>query len=384
MTTKEKLDLDFLRESSTVGELISLTDRPIRRQSLGQGRRGSLPTSRSEGTRSRSRGRQRKSGAKSVSPVTGSPTRKRSVSTSRRNSILSSSRRESAELSRRSSISNNVPTPGDRESPSKGLRTRRQSMLNVLRGELEKLPCILAVHKRRQSPDKEIDNVFTDTETGNETEGESASSSRRTLSKTNSFKLRRTSSVTPITPVLTDAEIRKLQMIHTLNQMGVNPRRLSRKDSLLSESGEAAIMEASYGARKRGSIATRVMLVAAKRKFNSSVISFETQASESKPKLLPLPKTSKETQSVTPDSEDLSDDQKQNTSKVLDLFKKPDKMKLPGIGKSKASSEEMAMESMNVFRRKLRRKKVNIIHVYISVLNSSSNCCKLISLNNDI
>ena len=360
MATKDKLDLDFLREPSTVGELISLTDRPIRRQSQGQGRRGSLPTSRSEGTLSRSHSRQRKSGAKSVSPVIGTPKRKRSVSTSRRNSILSSSRRESAELSRRSSISNNVPTPDDRESPSKGNRTRRQSMLNVLRGELEKLPCILAVHKRRQSPDKDIDNVFTDTETGNETEAESIPSSRHTLSKANSFKNRRRSSVTPVDPILTDAEIRKLQMIQTLNQMGGPHRRISRKDSMLSESGEAAIMEASYGMRKRGSIATRVMLVAAKRKSNLSLISSDTQASESKHKLLPLPK--KETPSVTSDSEDFSDDQKQKVSKVMDLFKRPDKMKLPGIGKGK-SSEDVAVESMNVFRRKLRRKKVNIPNV---------------------
>ena len=361
MATKEKLDLEFLREPSTVGELISLTDRPIRRQSVVQARRGSLPTSRSEGTRSRSRGRQRTNGAKSVSPVIASPKRKSSISTSRRNSILNSSRRESAELSGRNS---GVPTPDDRESPSKGNRTRRQSMLNVLRGELEKLPCILAVHKRRQSPDKDVDNVFTDTETGNETEAESVPSSRHTLSKKNSFKTRRTSSVTPVDPILTDAEIRKLQMIQTLAQMGGPQRRLSRKDSMNSESGEAAIMEATYGMRKRGSIATRVMLVAAKRKSNMSLISSDSHASESKQKLAPLPiNTSKETPAVTSDSEDFSDDQKQKASKVMDLFKRPGNMKpLPGIGLGKVkSSEDTAVESMNVFRRKLRRRKVNFL-----------------------
>lgn len=346
---KENLDLEFLRESSTIGELISLTDRPVQRQSHSISRRGSLPTSRSEGTDGR--GSRKDSGTKSVSPVVGSP-RKRSISRSRKNS----SRRESVELSRRSTPSNNVPTPDDRQSPSKAMRTtRRQSMMNVLRGQLEKLPCLLAVHKRRQSPEKDADkdNVFTDTETGTETESESVTSDRRKLLKQNSLKYRRTSSVTP---VLTEAEIRKLQMIQTLNQMGVTPRRLLRRDSNLSDSGEAAVMEATYGARKRGSIATRVMIVAAKRKSHLSLNATETP--DAKTNSIPKP-TAMGMYGFQSDSEDLSDDKKQKVTKLLDILKKPEKVKLPSIsGKNKATSDEVATETLNVFRRKMRRRKV--------------------------
>ena len=248
-----------------------------------------------------------------------------------------------------------TPSP-ERRSPTKALKNSRgESMLNALRGELEKLPCLIAVHQRRQSPDKQSsdtdpdkDNVFI--ESG--TEDESTPSERRKLKKQHSFQTRRASS---ITPALSEAELQKLQMIQTLTKMGATPRRLSRKGSMMSESGEAAVMEASYGMRKRGSIATRVMLVAAKRKPATQV--------DPNAQKLSARKSQQNTPAVRPDPEDLSEDQKQKSQKVLDLFKKPEKLKLPAIvGKNKANvtQEEVAVDVMNTFRRKLKRKKVRL------------------------
>ena len=356
---EEKLDLQLVKELSTVGELVSLTDRPVRRQS--DGRRDSFPTSRSEGTRSRGR-RRRSSSAKSASPDNAdrirsvslsrrSPSRKGSVSLSRHNSlqnVIPTSRRESVSLSRRSSILNS--SSEDRESPMKNLKlSRRESMLNVLRGELEKIPCILAIHKRRESPDKEPDDeteadpVFGDSETDDD-------SNSTYKMKTQPRQARCASSLTPVS-ALSDAEIRKLQMIKTLNQMGVTPRGY-RKNSTVNISGEAAVMEASYAARKRGSISNRVMLVASKRKYNRHTQTPPHQRV-----------TAREVSgSVSSDTEDMTEDQKQKSKKVLDLLKKPEKLKLPGIvGKQASSKEDIAVESMNMFRRKLRRRKVRIV-----------------------
>ena len=357
----EHLDLQLVKELSTVGELISLTDRPIRRQS--EARSESILTSRSEGARrSRSRDRRRSSGSKSVSPIDGK--RRRSTSLNRRDSVYSPtkgtpfsrknsinnliplSRRGSTSLSRRSSLNLLIPSPENRASPTKNLKSsRRESMLNILRGELEKIPCVLAVHKRRQSPDKEPDKeldedgVFLDSETDDD--ASSRTSGRRTIRRQSSLQqLRRSSSITPAG--LSEAEIRKLQMIQTLNQMGVTPRGY-RKNSMASISGEAAVMEASYGTRKRGSIATRVMLVANTRNHPPDNKSY-----------------AKEKSSSISDAEEMSDDSKQKSQKVLDLLKKPEKFKLPGlVGKKSASTEDVAVESMNAFRRKLRRKKVS-------------------------
>lgn len=308
--------LGLVKEQSTVGDLISFTERRI--SPVRQPRR-----------------------RHSLSDADPPPTSKR------RSSLLKSFTDRSSPVKNRrrsSTVSPNYePDTTRRRTP------RRDSLINVLREDLSKITCLKAL-KRFPSVQSDItdvgqEEVFSMSESDDERYSPNRRSRSRRLSSLNRRDSRRSlSSTDSTTGVLTDLELRKLRMIQTLNTMNGQTR---HRPSLDSQNGELAILEASYGrGKKRGSIATHVLMKTRKRKEHASDINKKSDF------VLGSSSPVQRRESVI-----LNEEQKERAQNFFNVLKKTDKTKV-GSERESPAKEETAKEVMLSFRRRLRRKKV--------------------------
>lgn len=327
----------IVKETSTVGDLISFTDRRI--SPVRQVRR-----------------------RKSTGNADPTPFRRKSLQRSDSERSLFSYR------SRNSSSStpfgeNSCFSPDDEPDSSRNPTSRRNSMLSVLREDLSKIPCLKALkkHSPKASITEEDDEIFDNSDT----DEERFSPRRRRTSRRASSIYRRDSRLSMSSTEsfhggLTEAELRKIKMLETLNKMDGQMRQHKRNPSIDSQTGELAILEASFGrGKKRGSIATHVLMKTRKRR--SPLIETVKNRSDIIIGVSTPPEKS--------ESEVVAEEQKQTASKMFQLLKKSEKPKLVGlVGKHKDSltKDDIAKESILTFRRKLRRKKVNFLQLFLA------------------
>jgi hypothetical protein len=137
---------------------------------------------------------------------------------------------------------------------------------------------------------------------------------------------------------------------------GGNKCNYKRNNSIDSQ-GEIAILEASYGrGKKRGSIATHVLMKTRHKK--GPLTDLKTNKAEV---ILGSPSPVEKS-----DNEIMSEEQRDRSMKMFQMLKKNEKPKLIGlVGKPKDSitKEDVAKESILSFRRRLKRKRVRFITV---------------------
>ena len=313
----------ILKETSTVGDLISFTDRGPRR----------------------------------ASPVKNVRLRRRSVGDDaplRKKGILQ--RQGSLKglpfaQQRYASISPQGRLPISREEPRPGVsrrrKSRRDSMLNALREDLEKIPCLRAL-KRFSSVDSDVIHVLE-----SDAEDDPTYTFPKQRSRTSSVFSRLSDSSQEDLPdgVLTENEVRKLRMLQTLNRMG-RKKSMCRKTSMDSMSGEIAVLEASFlKGRKRGSIATHVLMKARKRRDAEG-------AGQSKSSMIIRDESPQTTRS---EADILAEAQKEKSQKIFQMLKRSEKPKLVGITGDNNQAEkpkDTVLDGLASFRKRLRRKKV--------------------------
>lgn len=279
---------------------------------------------------------------------------------------------------RRSSISNSPFSPDtpistspldEQETPRRRIG-HRDAMLNALRENLANIPCVQAVRKHQDI------NALTKNERGygtrfkvNDTNDDRMSPHRRTIFGCDSRMS--ASSNASSQGILTTAEQRKRRMIQTLGKMTGHAGRYKRSNSVDNHTGEVAILEASYGrGKKRASIATHVLLKTrrlrvhpANRDVNKADIFLGRASPVGKSEIEILSEEQKERSTkmfqMLKNAEKLSEEQK--AMSVMKVLTKSEKQKLIGVmgnEKELTTKEEMAHESNFSFRSKVRRKKV--------------------------
>ncbi|XP_060593908.1 uncharacterized protein LOC132748342 [Ruditapes philippinarum] len=332
VTKDDKIGL--VKETSTVGDLISFTDRRISPVRQVHRRRGS--TGNADITNFRRKSLQRSDSEKSLS-----------------------------QRSRKSSVS--VAWESENVSPdldTSRLRTsRRNSMMNALRDDLGKVPCLTALKKRPSLRQASVDeNEYDDPFNPSDSDDDRISPYRRKSTRRSSNMIRResrlSSSSESTSGILTEAEQRKLRMLQTLNTMnGGNKCNYKRNNSIDSQ-GEIAILEASYGrGKKRGSIATHVLMKTRHKK--GPLTDLKTNKAEV---ILGSPSPVEKS-----DNEIMSEEQRDRSMKMFQMLKKNEKPKLIGlVGKPKDSitKEDVAKESILSFRRRLKRKRTKPIDIW--------------------
>ena len=329
--TKNDEKLGLVKETSTVGDLISFTDRRVSPVRQVHRRRGSTGTADFANFR-------RKSLQRSDSE----------------NSVNQRSRKSSVSVAWGSeNVSPDLDTSRQRSS-------RRNSMMNALREDLGKLPCLTAVKKRRNSSKQSIvenddyDDPFNPSDSDDDRISPYRRKSTRRSSNMIRIESRMSSSSESTSGILTETEKRKLKMLQTLSTMnGDNKCKYKRNNSIDSQ-GEIAILEASYGrGKKRGSIATHVLMKTRHKK--GPLTELKTNKSEV---ILGSPSPQGKTE-----NEILTEEQRDRSLKMFQVLKKNEKPKLIGlVGKSKDSitKEDVAKETFLGFRRRLKRKRVRI------------------------
>ncbi|XP_045167047.1 uncharacterized protein LOC123530343 [Mercenaria mercenaria] len=326
----------LVKETSTVGDLISFTDRrisPVRQQ------------------------RRRRSSTGNTD-----------VSQFRRTSLKRSDSERSVLSFRSRNSSSSTPlktpfSPEDDPDTSRQRTSRRNSMLNALREDLGKVRCLKALKRHSIKSWMSEEDDDNDPFDPSDSDGERISPYRRKTSRRSSNMVRRDSRLSmssseSFSGALTEAELRKLQMLQTLGKMGGQENRHKRHDSFDSQSGEIAILEASYGrGKKRASIATHVLMKTRRKRGPLTEIN-ATKADVLLGTPSPVQKTEEEV---------VTEEQKERSQKMFQMLKKTEKPKLVGlVGKSKDSitKEDVAKESILSFRRKLKRKKIKPIDVW--------------------
>ncbi|KAL4226239.1 hypothetical protein ACF0H5_014223 [Mactra antiquata] len=333
-------ELGLIKETSTVGDLISFTDRRIspvrqvrRRHSFGEIEQNKQPI-------------RRQSSLKSL--------------TDRRSPVKSRSRKNSRSFTERFSPEKSSISPLDEPNTSRRRQTnRRESMINFLRDDLSKIPCLTALQRfpSVRSDNAEIDDGVFDT---SESDDERYSPRRKTRGRRSSSfnrkdSMRSFSDSSDSFGILTESELRKLRMIETLNKMN---GKKSQRQSIDSEFGELAILEASYGkGGKRKSIATRVLMKTQKKKTKDPQAIIKS-------KEFVLGKTSP---TKRPESELLREEQQEKAQKFFNIFKKADRSGATSAADSDtetANKPDPAKDALMSFRRRVRRKKRKPIDVF--------------------
>ena len=346
---KTKLDLSYLKEEadgglpkegSFVGDLISFGDINTQRKSDVRRRSDSL-SSDSDGL-----------GRRQSLQKTFSERDLRRVSLSR-----------SPIKGRRKSIDIVHDSP-DGDSNARGRTTRRESMMNALRHDLEKVPCLEAIQKRHtnRQESNDSDQIFEHSDSDRESvsptrTGRRLTHRRSTFRADSQISGVSLSSYESLSVSLTENEVRKLKMLQTLAIMGDGKGQ--KKQSVDLGTTESAILEASFlRGKKRGSIATHVLMTARKRQEAMG------PKDPSKPNVV----IGKSFDPPTPrsESEVIADELKERANRLFNIMKGPDyKPKLPSLFGSKekdpTAKEDAAKDALLGFRRKIRRKKVGIV-----------------------
>lgn len=332
----------LVKETSTVGDLISFTDRGPRRSSPVKSnlRRRSVGDIESFGDKRR-KSLQRQGSLKGL-PL---------AKANNRGHTLTPSQNEQSPTS---------PEKDDIPITSRRRISRRESIMNALRDDLEKIPCLHALRRFSSVTSQEDDDgkVFGDSDV----EDDQLNSTTRRYSRRTSGVIRcdsrwSDSSQESNPGILTETELRKLQMIHALNKMDGKGPNTARKVSIDSQTGEVAVLEASFlRGGKRGSIATHVLMKARSRRKNPEIMS-------QKPNDIIIPDNV--SQRKRTDSEERADQQKEKSMKIFQMLKKAEKPKLAAIGGSISETptsmtrEDSVKEGvLQSFRKRLRRKKV--------------------------
>lgn len=329
----------LLKETSTVGDLISFTDRGPRRDSPVKTLRRRRSVGDSGSFLQRRESLQRHGSLKAL------PSVQRHSSLSLQDGHFSAS-----------------PDDDNQLDTSRRRRSRRDSMMNALRDELEKIPCLQAIRRFSSVTSQDNDDdmkVFADSDTEDDLNSTNRRRlSRRTPSVFRSESCRSDSSQESIAAPLTEYELRKLQMIYTLNRMDGKEPVSGRKKSMDSLTGEVAVLEASFlKGRKRGSIATHVLMKARKRRNSNNTAQSKTNITI--PDDLP--------EKTPSEAEQRAEAQKEKSNKIFQLLKKAEKPKLVGISDPEKNEGEKKMDAVKdglaSFRKRLKRKKVLIMYV---------------------
>lgn len=319
----------LVKETSTVGDLISFTDRGPRRESPLKRRRKS-------------------SGDLDV------------YATPRRKSVQRQNSLKDLSFVRRKLSSSTPPEDPSPEELATYRARRRQSrsdaMLNVLREDLEKIPCLQSLRRFSSQTSVEEGGPFSDSDGDDTAVFTNRRHSRRTSSVFRSESRKSDSSMESVSgDALSEHELRKLRMLYTLNTMDGKQTAAARKKSIDS-TGEVAVLEASFiRGRKRGSIATHVLMKARSRRSNG-----DTGKSKANVVIPDNPSPTKKSE-----AEELAEAQKEKTQKIFQLLKKNEKLKQSGIVTAREPEttpirEESPKDILQTFRRKLRRKKVGV------------------------
>ncbi|XP_052778604.1 uncharacterized protein LOC128216051 [Mya arenaria] len=317
------------KEHSTVGDLVSFTDRrtkPLQNETFQRKRHLSESDVRDDPKSSRRHSLRRTSSVGSL------------VSTQSRTLSLSNAREDENEK------------PDELLSKTERRRNRRrQSMMNLIRDDLDKIPCLQALSTRRS----EAVESDVEPDENDDIESWSPRPTRRTRRSSSVFTMSeaRKSIASFEGSVLTESEIRKLRMLQTLNKMDSKANsRYKRNDSVDSQLGELAILEASFGRGRKSSIATHVLV-----KTKHQRKAFTDRGHNQKADLFGRAKSPKRRESLM-----VAEEQQERAKKMFQMLSK--KQESPRGGNEKGG--DVAKNVMMGFKRRLRKKRFRPLQVW--------------------
>jgi len=239
LDVEEQDGLHLLKEHSTVGDLISF---PVRKPPADI-----------------IRDRTRRLSESDVNDESPHPSRRQSLRrTSSVSSLLSLDKsRHPSESDTRDDAFESVADENVSKSDRRRLK-RRQSMINAVRDELDKIPCLLALSGRREQEDSDAE-CPTDNEADERTQ-------RARRSRRRSSVLSRVSFSSSDGTILTDSELKKIQMLNTLNKMDGKETFRQKRQQSIDGMGELSILEASFARPRRTSVSTHVLMKTRTRK----------------------------------------------------------------------------------------------------------------------
>ena len=236
-------------------------------------------------------------------------------------------------------------------------RTRRESMIHVLRNDLESLESLPAVQKYRRASSLDLsnlseedrrqsvkyDDVFSSRSTSRIRNRRASIGFERRRSRHASSALSGSDSPGDLIINITDAELKKIRMLESLSNMGLpKPHRRVRKTS-----GTELKLYENLRLQKKQSLTSRMLISTKSRKYMGKFDPIERKKQLLSPMKTPSP---------TPD-------QREKMKKVVDMMsvsktKSDDGPNPFTIRKGSLAGSDNSGELINSFRKRFRRKKV--------------------------